>query len=287
MTRRVVVPALTAALVIVEAVPAHAEGPGDDSVVVDRSQFGWVDTAVVDGGSLPVARKKSRSAPKAPIIRCAQTKSPSAGGYASQSQFDSGAPATGAGGWVIRQCSDGRLDTAWVPDVDPAQVAERVEQLARRATSRMPLPLPAPKFNPSWPSSAGPATLVAIPTWFWIDGWKPVSRRTQAGGVWAEVVATPVEATWDPGDGSPVLRCVGPGSAWTPGARESSCEHTYVRSSAGQAMNAYTARVSVTWRITWRGAGGRSGSLPLMERQTTFPIAVAERQTVVTMGRVR
>jgi hypothetical protein len=42
--------------------------------------------------------------------------------------------------------------------------------------------------------------------------------------------------------------------------------------------------VTVTWQVSWRGVGGRTGTLPLMERQMTFPIAVAERQTVVTVG---
>lgn len=249
----------------------------DDDVSVVRQRPGWIKTDVVESKPLVKAKRKAVSA-----VRCRQSKSPGAGGYATEAEFASGAPATaGEGGWVVRTCSDGRVDTAWVED---RPLAEPVEQLARRASNRLPLPLPAPKFNPSRPSSAGPATLVAIPTWFWIEGWEPVRQRTQAGGVWAEVVATPVEATWDPGDGSPVVRCVGPGTAWKPGAVESACEYTYVRSSAGQPANVYTARVGVTWRVTWRGAGGRAGSLPLMQRQMTFPIAVAERQTVVTVG---
>lgn len=252
----------------------------DDPIAVTHGFGAWIQTEVTDRKTSDVPKRKV-----AAVVRCAQSKSDSAGGYATQAQFDSGAPPTdGPGGWVTRQCSDGSLGTAWV---SAAPIAEPVEQLARRAMNRMPLPLPAPKFNPSRPSSAGPATLVAIPTWFWTEGWEPVRQRTQAGGMWAEVVATPVEATWDPGDGSPVVRCVGPGKAWKPGTAESACEHTYVRSSAGQPANVYTARVSVTWRVTWRGAGGRAGSLPLMQRQMTFPIAVAERQTVVTVGGTR
>ena len=260
---------------------AHADDRDGDSVAVDRLSFGWISTEVVDGGSAEHATKPRHTGNES-AVRCSQTKSDTAGGYATQAQFDSGAPPTdGLGGWVTRTCSNGTMSMAWVP---AESLAEPVEDLARSATNRLPLPLPAPKFNPSRPSSAGPSTLVAIPTWFWMDSWRPVSQRTQAGGVWAEVVAAPVEATWDPGDGSPVVRCAGPGTAWAPSAKDSPCEHTYVRSSAGQPRNAYTARVIVTWRVTWTGSGGRSGTLPLMERQTTFPIAVAERQTVVTMG---
>lgn len=250
----------------------------DGPIVVMPGGKAWISTAVTDSGA-PAAPRK---AAKRPARTCTQYKSNSAGGYATEEQFASGAyPSAGPGGWVIRRCSDGSLDTAWVPAVP---LTATIEQLAKRATNRLPLPLPAPKFNPSRPSSAGPATLVAIPTWFWVDGWEPVRQRTQAGAVWAEVVATPTEATWDPGDGSPLVRCAGPGTAWSPAARASTCEHTYVRSSAGQPANVYTAHVTVTWRVSWRGVGGRTGTLPLMERQMTFPIAVAERQTVVTVG---
>ena len=278
-----VVAVLAAAMVagVTGPTAAHADERDGDSVAVDRLSFGWISTAVVDGKTTAARTKPGRPS-AAPVVRCTQSKSESAGGYATQAQLDSGAPATdGPGGWVTRSCSDGSVGIAWVP-ITPA--AEKVEELARRATNRLPLPLPSPEFDPSRPSSAGPATLVNIPTWFWVEGWEPVRQRTQAGAVWAEVVATPVAATWDPGDGSPVVRCAGPGTAWSADASESTCQHTYVRSSAGEPANIYTGRVTVTWRVSWQGSGGRAGTLPLMERQMEFPIAVFERQTVVTVG---
>lgn len=272
------VSAVIAAAALVTPSPAPHAGDDDGGIRVHGGS-GWVTTGVTDPGGLT---DRPRQAEALPAVRCSQTKSENAGGYATAAQLDSGAPATeGLGGWVVRRCTDGSVGIAWVP-VEP--VAASVQQLAQRATNRLPLPLPSPRFNPSQPTTAGPATLVAIPTWLWVDSWRPVSQRTQAGGVWAEVVATPMSATWDPGDGTPVVRCAGPGTAWTPGAKESRCEHTYARSSAGQPRNVYTVRVVVTWRVTWTGSGGLTGTLPLMERQTTFPIAVAERQTVVTMG---
>jgi hypothetical protein len=261
------------------AVEARADGNGD-AVAVDRLSFGWISTTVVDGGSSSPNRPAKSRAAKPRVVHCTQHKSDSAGGYASPDQFTGDYPDAGAGGWVIRKCSDGSMSTAWVP---APVTAATVERLAQRATNRLPLPLPSPRFNPSRPSSAGPATLVAIPTWFWVEGWQPVTQRTRAGGVWAEVVASPVAATWYPGDGSPPVRCVA-NEAWRPGAAPSSCEHVYTRSSAGQPGNAYRARVVVTWQVRWTGSGGRSGSLPLMQRQLSFPIAVAERQTVVTVG---
>lgn len=280
MTRAV--GALGAAVLMVSgASVAYAD---DGPIVVDRSAFGWVTTEVTDAGSPARAERKRPQRLKAAPI-CTQTKSKTAGGYATAEQFASGAPPGGGpGGWVTRRCSDGSLDTAWVPVVERTLV-ETPERLAQRATNRLSLPLPQPRFDPSRPSSAGPSTLVNIPTWFWVDGWKPVHQQTRAGGVWAEVVATPVEATWFPGDGTAPVHCIGPGRPWSSDAFDrAACRHTYLRSSAAQRGLAYLARVTVVWKVTWRGSGGRGGALPLMERQMSFPVAVAERQTVVTVG---
>lgn len=261
-------------------VPVIARPAGaDDPIVVSPDAAGWVDTEVVDRvprRAMPAAKESARV--------CSQTKSDNAGGYATGDQFSSGAPPDpGPGGWVIRTCSDGSVDAAWVPRPSDA-AALSPDRLAQRATSRLPLPLPVPRFDPSRPSSAGPSTLVNIPTWFWVDGWAPVRQETRAGSVWAEVVATPVEATWFPGDGSAPIRCQGPGRPWVSDEDSAgACRHTYLRSSASQPDLAYTARVTVVWKVTWRGSGGRVGTLPLMERQVSFPVAVAERQTVVTL----
>jgi hypothetical protein len=262
--------------------PATADD-NPDPIRVATSGFPWVNTTVVDGGI--AAHSKGKSSPKRRAARtCTQSKSPSAGGYASSDQFTGDYPNPGPGGWVIRRCSDGTMDTAWVPaPIGPVDVTP--QRLAQRATNRLPLPLPAPRFDPSRPSSAGPSTLVNVPTWFFLGGWTPVRQRTQAGGVWAEVTATPVGVTWIPGDGGPPVRCKGAGRPWvsdtdTAGA----CRYTYLRSSAAQPGLAYAARVVVDWQVTWQGSGGRSGSLPLMQRQIDFPVAVAERQTVVTVG---
>lgn len=271
-------------LFLVVADPAAAVAKDDDDdISVSPGWAGWIDTEVTDLG--PLARVAApRLASMRPVRTCVQSKSEEAGGYASEEQFASGAPpSAGPGGWVIRRCSDGTLETAWVPAVPVGP--ETPQRLAQRAVNRLRLPLPEPSFEPRRLSSAGPATLVAIPTSFYLRGWAPVSQRTQAGAVWAVVSVEPVAATWWPGDGSAPVRCSGAGRPWSAGSgTQPRCTHTYVRSSAAQPDNVYTGRVTVTWRVTWRGSGGRTGSLPLMERQSTFPVAVAERQTVVVGG---
>lgn len=276
---RLAAAAMSVPLVMMTAPLAVAD---DDPISVSPDAAGWVDAVVVDAGTAAVAPKKTGTGP-APKRTCTQAKSENAGGYATQQQFDSGAPpGDGPGGWVTRTCSDGTIGIAWVA---VAPLVASPEQLAQRARNRLRLPLPQPRFDPSRPSSAGPSTLVNLPTWFFLDKWKPVRQRTQAGGVWAEVTATPVEATWFPGDGNAPVRCLGAGRAWTSDTETAgACRYTYVRSSAAQPGLVYPARVVVVWQVTWRGSGGRGGSLPLMERQVEFPIAVAERQTVVVVG---
>lgn len=283
LTRRIFGVAIAVGVVV--STPASAFADDDPKISIDPGWAGWIDTEVVDPGSLG-AQEKPRRPRKTPEPACSQTKSESAGGYASQEQFDSGAPpGAGAGGWVVRRCADGTLDTAWVPVVEPGAPRVSAAELAQRATNRLPLPVPEPQFEPRRQSSAGPTTLVAIPTWFFVDGWRPVTQRTEAGATWAEVSAEPVTTTWWPGDGNGPVRCAGSGRAWSATASTASpCTYTYTRSSAAQPDNAYTARVVVTWRVSWRGSGGASGTLPLMERQSTFPVAVAERQTVIVGG---
>jgi hypothetical protein len=255
------------------AAPAMA----DDGPIHVHGGRAWIDSQVRDPGA--PASPGQRRRPHGPRRTCTQR---GAGGYASPDEFTGDYPVAGPGGWVIRRCSDGSMAMAYVP-APVASTAAAVQRLAREATNRLPLPPPSPKFNPARPSSAGPATLVEIPTWFWVEGWKPIGQRTQAGEIWAQVTATPVAMTWYPGDGSAPMRC-DTNTPWTPNAAGTRCEHTYVRSSAGQAGQAYPARVVVSWQVSWTGSGGRSGTLPLMQRQTTFSIAVAERQTVVTVG---
>ena len=272
---------VTASAAIAMTIPSSAAAD-DHPIKVDRTGPGWIQTEVVSPGSLAKGRER-QSHPASPAPTCTQVKSESAGGYATDEQFRSGAPASdGLGGWVVRTCSDGSVDTAWVAATPDGGSPVSPQRLAQRAVGRLPLPLPAPSFEPRRSSTAGPATLVAIPTSFSLDRWSPITQRTAVGGMWAVVTAQPVAATWWPGDGGAPMRCTSASRAQ--GAAAAACTHTYRRSSAAQPNNVYTARVVVTWRVTWRGSGGLAGSLPVIQRQTTFPVAVAERQTVVVVG---
>lgn len=198
------------------------------------------------------------------------------------------------GHWYDVKCSDGSLYlSVYVPpaanNVPPPVVL--AGSLARRAVNELHLPLPDVHVNP-----LGEA-LVGLPEWFWVDpsAWKSLSQRTQAGPVWARVTATPTSTTWDPGDGSPVVSCAGPGTPYdrtrSAASQSSDCTYTYSHSSADQPQSGsaandrfFTVTVTTTWSVSWVGSGGTSGTLPVISRSRSFPLRVAERQAVVTGG---
>jgi hypothetical protein len=198
------------------------------------------------------------------------------------------------GTWYDVRCSDGTVYLGlYVPPAAsnlPPAVA-LAGSLAQSAANRLVLPAPLVRHNP------GGRALVGLATWWWVDParWRVLRQRTQAGPVWAEVTATPVSTTWDAGDGTVPLVCDGPGTPYDSTRPESmqstSCAHTYRRSSADQPQSGpsindrfFTVTVTTTWRVTWRGSSGSGGALPALSTTSRFPLAVAQRQTVVTGG---
>jgi hypothetical protein len=198
------------------------------------------------------------------------------------------------GTWYDVRCSEGTVYLGlYVPPAAsnlPPAVA-LAGSLAQSAANRLVLPAPLVRHNPSG------RALVGLATWWWVDSaqWRVLRQRTQAGPVWAEVTATPVSTTWDAGDGTAPLVCDGPGTPYDTTRPESmqntSCAHTYRRSSADQPQSGpslndryFTVTVTTTWRVTWRGSSGSGGALPAMSTTSRFPLAVAQRQTVVTGG---
>jgi hypothetical protein len=198
------------------------------------------------------------------------------------------------GTWYDVRCSDGSVYLGlYVPPAAsnlPPAVA-LAGSLAKSAANRLVLPAPLVRHNP-----AGRA-LVGLSTWWWVDPrqWSVLRQRTEAGPVWAEVAASPITTTWDAGDGTGPLVCDGPGTPYDTTMPEApqrtSCSHTYRRTSADQPQTGpsvndryFTVTVTTTWRVTWRGSSGSGGTLPALTTTSRFPLAVAQRQTVVTGG---
>jgi hypothetical protein len=198
------------------------------------------------------------------------------------------------GRWYDVTCSDGSsYRSVYVPPASgslPPDVA-LAGSLARTASSRLQLPTPTVGHSPDG------TTLVNLATWLWVEpgSWRELRQRTSAGPVSVEVVATPVGTTWDPGDGSDPFTCSGPGTVYDRSRPESvqstDCSYTYRRSSAARPQTGpedndrfFTVTVTTRWQVTWTGTGGSGGTLPVLTRSSSFPLAVAQRQTVVTGG---
>jgi hypothetical protein len=155
------------------------------------------------------------------------------------------------------------------------------------ALARQTLGLPSPVIRSSPAQNA--LQLTNLPTWLWINPaeWVPESKTATVPGESVTATATPVSVTWHPGDGSTVT-CQGAGtpyaSADNPAAASPDCGHTYTSSSAGQPGGAFQATATITWDITWQGAGGAGGALPPLFTTAVAAFRVAESQALNTSG---
>jgi hypothetical protein len=84
------------------------------------------------------------------------------------------------------------------------------------------------------------------------------------------------------------VTCHGAGIPYTsadnPGSVSPDCGHTYTSSSAGQPGGAFQATATITWDITWQGAGGAGGVLPPLFTTAVAAFRVAESQALNTSG---
>ncbi len=196
-------------------------------------------------------------------------------------------PAPG-GAWYVYQCSgQGQRDAlyrapVWIPDGQAPGAAPlpSPEELAQQAWSQLRLPSPVIGSSP-----AG-TQLVQLPTWLWLNRamWRPQSATASVPGVSVTATATPTSVSWVMGDGSTVS-CAGTGTPFPahgdPRAASPDCGHTYQRSSASAPGERFPAMATVSWRITWSGAGA-SGTFPDLTTSATASFRVAEAQALGT-----
>lgn len=280
--------ACSAAMLLSQPVRADGKPP---VVVTGDNHPGVVDTTVTAAG-----------APAKPVSTAGSSSSTSDGGVTCTWKAESSYSqrlfqwigSNPDGSWYDVTCSDGSFyPGVYVPpsagNIPPAVVLAGT--LARTAANRLPLPAPRAQHNP------GGDGLVGLATWWWVDpaAWRVIRQRTQVGPVWAEVTATPVSTSWDAGDGSAPMLCDGPGTPYDRSLPESQqstdCAYTYRRSSADQPQTGpsnndrfFTVTVTTSWQVTWTGSAGSGGTLPVLTTTSSFPLAVAQRQTVVTGG---
>jgi hypothetical protein len=170
------------------------------------------------------------------------------------------------------------------PDVPQAIDTETLAGLAYQRTT-----VPDTKI------SAAPdgKSTVNLPTWIWLDraAFKPVSVTASlpGTGLWARTTAKPVSLHIDPGtedaetfpaSGECVINDDGSiGEPYAQGRAEETppCGVTYLRSSG---TGSYALKATLTWEITWEGAGGTGGDLPNGTFATTTEVPVQEIQSV-------
>ena len=120
-----------------------------------------------------------------------------------------------------------------------------------------------------------------------IGGYCHLSSGQEAatvGTVAATVTATPVEVTWDLGDGTQ-LTCDDAGTPYDPGRppgdQRSSCTHVFTRSSRRLAGGSYQVDATVSYTVSWTATTGEGGALGTLTRSATVPVRLTEAQALI------
>ncbi len=158
-------------------------------------------------------------------------------------------------------------------------------EVARLAIDRMRLSAINIGIAPEpGPDSVG---LVGMPVWMWAKApddhtFGPITASASAGGITITATAKVRQVTWDMGDGTEVV-CDTAGSPYKPsyGRKDSpNCGHTYTKSSAHEADDAYTVTATSSWVVTWSGAG-QTGTIRLDGLNRSTQIRIGEAQVLV------
>lgn len=172
------------------------------------------------------------------------------------------------------------------PTVPAAAIPPSPAELAQRALAGFLLPDPSGHRSPSETLiyRGYPFTYVNLWLYFWTDAgtWKSLSATARAGGNWATVTAKPVSLSYNPGDGSSLVLCSGPGRGWTDADGNAApsggaCGFQYKRVTS----QPVTSTQTITWQLSWVGSGGTGGTFPDRSTLTSGQLQVMQIQTVV------
>lgn len=278
-------PSLIASLLVIAALPVLPEPAVADTKAI-RDESGIIAGASTPGAPEAEAQPFRPRAHRHSSITCAYhdpaaPKLPGTG-----NTFPRATPGP-EGGTFVRICMapDGTEVSNRVVEVPPRSTpgptpGPTPRGLAEEALEYTPLPRPEPITSPDdW------STIVNFPTWLAVADWSPATAEAAVSGLATTVVATPLRAMWDMGDGTQVV-CAGPGRRYDlsvpDDGQRSDCTHTYQTSSAGAGPDdAYEVGVTVVYHVIWRatdGSGGDLGELPVTRR---FPMRVGEVQALV------
>ncbi|MEV2193737.1 hypothetical protein AB0I02_22545 [Streptomyces phaeochromogenes] len=180
-------------------------------------------------------------------------------------------------------------DPFWVnngenPDIPQAIDTETLAGLAYQQTK-----VPDTEIS----SAPEGKSTVNLPTWFWLDKatFKTISVTADlpGTGLWATTTAKPVSLRIEPGtDAAETYPSSGEcainddgsiGEPYAKGKAEKTppCGVRYLRSSGN---DSYELKATLTWEVSWEGAGSTAGGFPNGTFATTTGVPVQEIQSV-------
>lgn len=184
----------------------------------------------------------------------------------------------GASPWTV-VCDDGYFAVVWVPRDAAGNVQVIVSDgatidpisVAMELLNHLPIPDIAIEANPS-------TGLVALPSWFWIDGYdgSPISSSDSLPGVTVDVEVEPLVYRWSFGDGT-TAETTSLGQRYP---AESDIRHVYEQSSLA-AGGAYSITVEVTFAARYRVNGGAWEALEPITRSFSDEYPVQQLQSVL------
>lgn len=178
----------------------------------------------------------------------------------------------------------------FVENEEPPVVVEP-EQLALEAREHLEIPEPEVDRNPK-SAELDQATLVNVPTWFWVtdpdavggeDGTLSVRASIPETGIWAEVTATTGGLALASAAGNAQCEPQRALQQWAAGADDANgCTVAFDRASVNH-PGGYPVTAETQWTASWVGEGvdgAESGDLPPATAQETVNVPVAEVQGV-------
>lgn len=179
------------------------------------------------------------------------------------------------------RCDDGFFSSIWIPMGTPIDANVEVVfvdddavdpvSVALELLNHLPIPDLTIDANPS-------PGLVALPSWFWIDGYDgaPITASDSLSGTTVDVEIEPLRYRWAFGDGTTV-------ETTSLGQRypaESDIQHVYEQSSL-VAGGAFSVTVDVTFAARYRVNGGAWETLDSITRSFSNDYPVQQLQSVL------
>lgn len=158
-------------------------------------------------------------------------------------------------------------------------------QLVDMALANIDIDLPEPRFSP--PNQTFPN----FDTWLWTNDLPTQTASATAAGVTvtvsAKLTTTKYEINAAPGevsrDDGVVVTCTGPPKAFDSAVpvrdQTTACHHRFAAPTRD-----LTIDTTATWRLTWSATNGTTGDLGTIDRTTTTPYRVQEKETVIRTG---